>query len=536
MPASSRPWWQTGVVYQIYPRSFADADGDGIGDLDGITARLDHLSDTLGVDAIWLSPFFPSPQADFGYDVADFCDVDPMYGDLAAFDRLVAAAHDRGLRVIVDYVINHSSDRHRWFVESRSSRRSPKRDWYVWRDPKPDGSEPNNWVSLFGGKAWTWDEPTGQFYLHSFLAEQPDFNWRNPELAAAMFDVLRFWLDRGVDGFRIDVAHRAMKDPLMRDLPLAAEPPEEAYKLNPEYAALEHFHDVAHPDIHRLFREMRALVDSYPGHRALVGEIHEYDWPVWASYYGGQLDELHMPFNFVLLPTGPDPVRIREAIAGLEAALPDGAWPNWVVGNHDEPRVATRWGPEAAKAAAVLLLTLRGTPTIYQGDECGTPDLFIPAELQQDPWGRRMPGFGRDGCRTPLQWTTGDHAGFSPPEAATTWLPVHGQERISIEAQLGDPGSYLELYRSLLRLRRSRPALHAGEIRLVGEGNPLTYERHHAGERPVSVAINLSEEAARLEVDGRRGATVVAATDPARLTETLSGPTTLRPWEALVLE
>ena len=363
-------WWQTGVIYQIYPRSFADSNGDGVGDLQGIIGRLDYLSDTLGVDAIWLSPHYPSPQDDFGYDVSDYSGVDPMYGDLADFDLLVKEAHARNLRVIVDYVINHSSDRHPWFLESAADRINPKRDWYVWRDGKSDESPPNNWPAFFGGPAWTQHPATGQHYLHSFLASQPDLNWRNPELERAMLDVLRFWMERGVDGFRIDVAARAMKDPYLRDNPPAPVVDPRSYKFNPEWAATEHIHDGAHPDTHALFRKLRKVLDEFP-ERYSVGEIHDWDWERWASYYGAG-DELHMPFNFALLPAGIRAPLIWAVADGMESSLPPGAWPNWVAGNHDEQRIATRLGglPQA-RAMAVLLLTLRGTPTLYYGDELG---------------------------------------------------------------------------------------------------------------------------------------------------------------------
>ena len=341
-------WWQTGVIYQIYPRSFADSNDDGIGDLVGITSRLDYLANTLGVDAIWLSPHYPSPQDDFGYDVSDYCDVDPMYGTLDDFDQLVTEAHRLGLKVMVDYVINHSSDRHPWFLESASDFTNPKRDWYVWRDGVA-GGPPNNWPSFFGGPAWTLHHATGQYYLHSFLTSQPDLNWRNPELAAAMTDVLRFWMDRGVDGFRIDVAARAMKDPYLRDNPKALVIDPKSYKFNPEWAATEHIYDGAHADIHQLFRQLRTVFDQYP-ERYSVGEIHEWDWSKWASYYGNG-DELHMPFNFALLPARIDPVKVRAVISGMEGSLPPGPGPTgWraiMTSSESQPvwAASTRPGP-----------------------------------------------------------------------------------------------------------------------------------------------------------------------------------------------
>ncbi|HUO46717.1 MAG TPA: alpha-amylase family glycosyl hydrolase [Acidimicrobiia bacterium] len=519
--APDYPWWRTGTIYQIYPRSFADGNGDGVGDLGGITSRINYLAETLGVDAIWLSPFYPSPQDDFGYDVTDYCDVDPIYGTLEDFDRLVMEAHARGMKVIVDYVINHTSDCHPWFIESRSSIDNPKRDWYVWRD------RPNNWLSLFGGSAWEQDAATGQHYLHSFLASQPDLNWRNPEVESAMFDVLRFWMERGVDGFRIDVAHFSMKDPLLRDNPLASRAPADAFKLTPERATQIPLHSQAHPDIHALFRRLRAVVDDYLD-LFTVGEIHEFDWSVWARYYG-RLDELHMPFNFTLLPAGADPIAIRAAIRGLESSLPDGAWPNWVAGNHDEPRIATRLGWEQSQAMAVILLTLRGTPTLYYGDEIGMEELDIPPARQQDPWGRRNPGYGRDGCRTPMQWSPDQHAGFST-SPGPCWLPVHpaAADR-NVAAELGDPASHLELYRRLLRLRRLQPALHLGDVEVLeGPEAILSYRRSHSDSEAFTIHANLSGSSREIAAGGL----VAISTDHNREGSPFDG--TLAPWEAVI--
>jgi alpha-glucosidase len=522
-------WWQRGVIYQIYPRSFADSNGDGIGDLRGIASRLDYLSKVLGIDAIWLSPHYPSPQDDFGYDVADYCGVDPMYGTLADFDHLVDEAHLRGVKVIVDFVPNHSSSAHPWFVESSSSIESPKRDWYLWRDLKADGSLPNNWVSFFGGPSWELDTKTGQSYLHSFLVSQPDLNWRNPEVEAAMLDALRFWMDRGVDGFRIDVAQLIMKDPLLRDNPPAKMIDPTSYKFNAEWAATEHIHDVAHEDIHSAFRKIRSTLNEYPD-RFTVGEIHEWDWSRWASYFG-KGDELHMPFNFAPLVAGIDPEKLREVAVSMERSLPPGSWPNWVAGNHDEKRIATRLGWEQSRAMAVLLLTLRGTPTLYYGDELGMVETDIPAPLQKDPYGRRVPGLGRDGCRTPMHWSPGKNAGFSPEETSTTWLPVHpDHERYNVESELGDPGSHLELYRRLLRLRRSEPALHAGDVEILQSPTEvLAYRRTHNSGKPFGVATNLSDEPARFPLDG----VVAVGTDHEREGKSFDG--SLGPWEAVVL-
>ena len=501
MPSKpARPWWQTGVIYQIYPRSFNDTTGNGVGDLGGVIEKLDYLSDTLGVDALWLSPFYPSPMADFGYDVADFTDVHPLFGDLADFDRLVAEARGRGLKVIVDFVPNHSSDQHPWFVESRSSRENPKRDWYVWGDPQSDGGPPNNWLSVFGGSAWTLDEATGQYYLHSFLKEQPDLNWRNSAVREAMFDAMRFWLDRGVDGFRIDVAHFIMKDPQMRDNPLNPSPDGTFYKSMGDYDAQIHLYNKGHEDIHEVFRALRRLVDTYPDERPrmTVGEIHLFDWAEWARYYGDDLDELHMPFNFSLLHADRNAAALRRLVDELEAALPEGAWPNYVLGNHDEPRLASRYGEAGSRLAAMLLLTLRGTPTLYYGDEIGMRQAGIPPEQQQDPWGRRVPGLGRDGCRTPMAWTAEAGAGFTT--AATPWLPLHDDYPTrNVAHQSQDPASLLQLYRRLLALRKTSPALQTGRYRPLN-GVPdgcFAFLREAAGQAFL-IALNFSDDPQRI--------------------------------------
>lgn len=496
--SQDQPWWKSGVIYQVYPRSWMDSNGDGIGDLPGITSKLSYLSDELGVEAIWLSPFYPSPQADFGYDVSDYCEVEPDYGTLADFDRLVDTAKGLGLKVLVDFVPNHTSDQHPWFQESRASKDSPKRDWYTWRPPAADGGPPNNWISVFEGPAWTLDPTTGEYYLHSFLPQQPDLNWRNPEVEHAMHQVLRFWQDRGVDGFRIDVAHRIAKDPELRDNPPAVSPPP-AYKSEMQYHTLEHIHDQAHPDIHGMYHRLRKVVDSHPsGSSYTVGEIHDFDWKHWVTYYGNN-DELNQPYNFVLLDTKLDAAKIRAAISGMEAVLPDWAWPNWVFSNHDEKRPITQFGRPGSRAAALMLLTLRGTPTIYMGDEIGMEDIDVPAAQQQDPWGRRMPGLGRDGNRSPMQWNDQPHAGFSSPEAPATWLPVHPNYRsVNVEQAKKEPDSHFGMYRRLLEYRRNNPSLVWGDIELVelggGASNPLVYRRRHPGATTQLVVINLSDE------------------------------------------
>lgn len=490
-------WWQHAVVYQVYPRSFQDTNGDGVGDLSGVTQRLDYLRETLGVDALWLSPFYPSPMADFGYDVADYIDVDPLFGTLADFDTLVTEAHRRDMKVIIDWVPNHTSDQHAWFQASRASRDNAKRDWYVWRDAKADGSLPNNWLSIFGGPAWTLDEHTGQYYLHSFLPQQPDLNWRNPEVRAAMFDSVRFWLERGVDGFRIDVAHHIMKDPGLRDNPPAPQIASQMHKSMGEYDLQLHLYDKGHADAHDVYRDLRRLLDSYSGEspRVAIGEIHIFDPEEWASYYGADLDEIHLPFNFGLLRSVWTAEGIRASVDALEATLPAGAWPNYVLGNHDEPRIATRIGAEQTRNAMLLLLTLRGTPTLYYGDEIGMQDVAIPPEHEQDPFGKRVPGLGlgRDPQRTPMQWDGSVNGGFCPPDVEP-WLPFADDAQVvNVEVQGRDPQSLLSLTRRLLQTRRDEPALQGGDYRPLEDMPDACFAYLRTlGERRLLVALNFS--------------------------------------------
>ncbi len=488
-------WWQKGVIYQVYPRSFKDSNGDGVGDLKGVIDKLDYFT-TLGIDAIWLSPVYPSPMADFGYDISNMVDIHPMFGNLADFDTLLTKAHQRDIRIILDFVPNHTSDQHPWFIESRSSRDNPKRDWYFWRSAKPDGSMPNNWFSIFGGSAWEFDATTGQYFLHSFLREQPDLNWRNPEVKAAMFDVLRFWLDRGVDGFRLDATHVMMKDANLTDNPLN-ETRVQGFKPMGEYDSQLHINDQAHPDVHEIFREIRVLLDSYSTERPRfsVGEIHMPDWKRWASFYGANLDELHMPFNFHFLFAPWNPQALQKVIDSVETSLPEGAWPNFVLGNHDEHRVASRIGLESARIAMMLLLTLRGTPTIYYGDEIGMHDVEIPPELEQDPWGKNVAGIGlgRDPERTPMQWDASPNAGFSGADV-TTWLPVAGDyTQNNVATELNDPRSMLSLTRRLLSLRRATSAFHSGAYQTLAHSHDdcLVFIREQDNDRWL-VALNFS--------------------------------------------
>ena len=521
-------WWQRGIVYQVYPRSFMDSDGDGVGDLRGITARLDHLR-WLGVDAVWISPIYPSPMKDFGYDVADYTGVHPLFGTLDDFDRLLAEARARGLRVILDFVPNHSSDQHPWFVESRSSRESPKRDWYLWRDPAPDGGPPNNWLSCFGGSAWELDPRTGQYYYHAFLREQPDLNWRNPEVVEAMLDVLRFWLDRGVDGFRVDVLWHLVKDDRFRD-----NPPNPEWKpgMDP-FGRLVPLWTTDRPEVHDVITRMRGLFDQYD-ERVLIGEIY---LPVerLVAYYGADLAGAHLPFNFQLVQAPWDARHIGRLIAEYEAALPEGGWPNWVLGNHDQHRIASRVGPAQARVAAMLLLTLRGTPTLYYGDEIGMRDVPVPPERVQDPFEKNVPGLGlgRDPERTPMQWSAAPNAGFTTGEP---WLPVADDFReVNVEAQRGDPRSILALHRRLIALRRAEPALAVGGFEPVdAEGVVLAYlRRAPRGEGAFLVALNLGPEPAVLR-EGH-GGTIVLSTHLDREGEAAGAALRLRGDEGVIV-
>ncbi len=511
-PGEQPLWWQSGVIYQIYPRSFRDSDGDDTGDLAGVIEKLDYLSETLGVDAIWLSPFFPSPMADFGYDVADYCGVDPLFGDLDTFDRLLAGAHERNIRVIIDFVPNHSSDQHPWFVESRSSRNNPKRDWYVWEDARPDGSPPTNWFSIFGGSAWQWDEATGQYYLHSFLVEQPDLNWHNPEVRGAMLDAMRFWLERGVDGFRLDAIHCMVKDDELRDNPSNTEGIQLIHRPQEEFDQQIHLYDYATDDLHGVLRDMRVVLDEF-AERVGIGEIHVFDWPKWASYYGEQLDELHLPFNFGLLGIDWDACQVRELVAEMERVIPPGGWPNYVLGNHDESRIASRIGPEQARVAMMLLLTLRGTPTIYNGDELGMVDVPVPLDAVQDPWGRTAGTMGRDPERSPMLWDASPNAGFTAP-GASPWLPIEdGYELLNVEAQLAAPSSMLTLTRRLLALRRASLALAVGDFQDVADvpANCFVWERSCGADRYL-IALNFSAEPATLMLPSHPTGSVVLST------------------------
>lgn len=504
MPAdSARSWWRGAVIYECHLPSLRDGDGDGVGDLEGLIASLDYLAVTLGVDAVWTGPFFTSPLLDQGFDVSDYTDVEPTFGTLETFDRLVAGAHARGIKIIVDYIPNHTSDQHPWFVESRSSRDSPTRSWYVWRDPSPEGGFPNNWTSEAGGSVWEWDELTAQYYLHSHLTEQPDLNWREPEVREALFDVLRFWLARGADGVRLDVAHMLMKDPDFRDNPEVPAGNDNPFDLqHPDFGTQLHLYDRRHPDTHETLARIRAVVDEFPD-AVTIAEIEAMPWEEWARYYGADLRGVHLPFPFRLLETPWRADLLRLELEGLYASLPEGGWPIVALGNHDRIRIATRLGSPQARVAAVMLLTLAATPCLLYGDELGMTDQSVPVERQRDYFARASGGVSRDPTRTPMPWNDSINAGFSTAAGSELWLPIaHDASQINVEAQLADPTSFLDLYRKLIGLRASSDALRVGDITFfpaTASRAVLAYSRRHRDDRKI-VALNLTDSAESLEL------------------------------------
>lgn len=504
--SSDLMWWKKGIIYHIYPLSFMDSNGDGKGDLPGIISRLDYLQ-WLGVDAVWISPIYSSPMVDFGYDVSDYTSIHPWFGTMDDFERLLSEAHARGLKIILDFVPNHTSDQHPWFKESRSSRNNPKRDWYLWHDPAPDGGPPNNWLGSFGGSAWEFDPASDQYYYHAFLKEQPDLNWRNPEVRFAMMDVMRFWLDKGVDGFRVDVMWHLIKDKHLRD-----DPP------NPEYCeGMPSYHrhfpafSADQPEVHGVVSQMRSVTNSYR-ERMLIGEIY---LPISEviEYYGAEGKGAHLPANFMLIMEPWNAAYLFAGISRYEGSLPLYAWPNWVLSNHDKPRVSSRIGPSQARTAALLLLTLRGTPTIYYGDEIGMQNaaisrgnMYDPAEQQRDPQ------------RTPMQWSAGPNAGFTE---GTPWVKINDDyQHVTVEAERADSRSILSLYRKLISLRREEPALYGGRYRPVClDGSMFAYlrEDEQTGRRFL-IAINLGHNSGILSVPNhiRFEGEVVISTEPER--------------------
>ncbi len=527
MGADPSAWWKEGVFYQIYPRSFADSNGDGVGDLPGVIGRLDHLA-WLGVDGIWLNPTTVSPDADWGYDVADYVGVQPVLGTLDDIDELIAEAARRQIRVLLDLVPNHTSSEHPWFVESRSSRDSPKRDWYVWGDPKSDGSPPNNWLSGFGGPAWTLDEATGQYYLHNFLPEQPDLNWWNEEVREEFDRILRFWFDRGIAGFRIDVVHMVVKDRQLRDNP----PTTDEDHWFERFRGQRQVHNANRPEVHDVIRRWREVAESYDPPRILVGETHVFDAATLASFYG-KGDELNLAFNFLLLHADFHAPALREVVEGTLAAIPPGGWPVWTAGNHDVYRFPSRWAggdPLKARAALMMVLTLPGTAFLYYGDELGMPDTVVPESRIEDPVGRAyFPVYGRDPERTPMPWSPQPGAGFTEP-GVEPWLPFGDYERCNVEDQRRDPESMVSLCRDLLGLRNAFPDLRQGAYEVVAADDAGLWAWRR-GERTV-VALNLADTPAA--IDDVRGL-VRISTHRARDGERLEGALRLAPWEGAIV-
>ena len=531
-----RDWWRGAVIYQIYPRSFQDSNGDGIGDLPGITRRLDHVAG-LGADAIWISPFFTSPMKDYGYDVSDYRDVDPMFGTLADFDALVAAAHRLGLRVMIDLVLSHTSDQHPWFKESRRDRSNPRADWYVWADPKPDGTPPNNWLSIFGGSAWAWDGRRMQYYLHNFLTSQPDLNFHTPAVQEALLDVARFWLDRGVDGFRLDTINFYFADRLLRDNP--ALPPERrnesiAPAVNP-YNWQDHIHSKNQPENLAFLRRLRAVMEPYGA--AALGEVGDAQrgLEIMGQYTSGD-DLMQMCYAFEFLARDRlTAARVAETFERLDKAAPDG-WACWAFSNHDVMRHASRWGlrDEAAKAHATLLMCLRGSTCLYQGEELGLPEADLAFEDLRDPYGIEFwPEFkGRDGCRTPMVWDRDSlNGGFSE---ARPWLPVPPEHLArAVSSQARDPASLLAHYRRAIALRHAHPSLRMGaQAGMWAEGDVIRFIRSTAGER-IFVAVNLSDDPARIAGPGPGWRMIGAELGSA--TPASDGTIDLGPWQCCLL-
>jgi len=527
-PQTTAQWWRTGLLYQIYIRSFADSNSDGVGDLRGVLDRLDYLS-WLGVDGIWLSPVTVSPNADWGYDVSDYRSVQPEYGTLADLDDLVASANSRGIQVLIDLVPNHTSDRHPWFVESRSSRGAARRSFYVWADPGPDGSPPNNWVGCFGGPAWTFEELTGQYYLHNFLPEQPDLNWWCEEVGREFHDILRFWLDRGIAGFRIDVCNMIVKDARLRDNPPATEDDPfimQMFGQRPVFTSNR-------PEVHDVIRRWRQVADSYDPARVLLGETNVEDLELLASYYGNGDDELTLAFNFPFIESPFEAGALRTVVETTESLLPSGAWPVWTGSNHDVSRLATRWAdgdPDKVRLSLLMLLTLRGTPVLYQGDEIGLTDAELEHGDIRDPVGLRFwPAYrGRDAARTPMPWTPGPNGGFTDPEAEP-WLPVGDPSACNVADQRAQPGSVLQFVRDVVALRRRVPDLVAGSYRTVPSPDRTWVWRRGTD---TVVALNLSDASAEIEVPG--SGSVVMSTDPARDGFSFDRAFSLGPWEGVV--
>lgn len=501
---ASQEWWQKGIIYQLYPKSFKDSNGDGIGDFQGIISKLDYLNDgtenSLGVDAIWINPFYPSPQVDSGYDVADYTNIDPIFGTLDDFRQLVEEAHKRNMKVIVDFVPNHCSTEHKWFKESRTSKTNPKSDWFYWRDAK-SGDYPNNWRSMFSGVAWEWVEDRKQFYLHSFAKEQADLNWRNPDVKETMLNVLKFWLELGVDGFRMDVVYMVMKKEGLPDQPWSDSPRD---PKNPRWSDLVHIYDQNDPDIHPLARDMRSLLNSF-GDKIAIAELW-LEIEEWVKYYGQNHDEFHLPFNFWLISIDWNAKDVSNHVKEIEKATKGKGWPNYVLGNHDQHRLASTKGIHRARNAAVFLLTVRGTPTMFYADELGKQDTEIDPAKCTDPQFIIDPTLiCRDVARTPMQWDSSKNAGFS--ESDQTWLPVASDyNKVNVEAYSNQGDSILNLYRNLIWLRKRTPALNSGEIEFIESNQPnvLSYRRY-SGDSSYSVVLNLTDKPVEVLIEGLNG-------------------------------
>ncbi len=493
--ANSSQWWKGATIYQIYPRSYCDANHDGMGDLAGITSKLDYVA-SLNVDAIWISPFFTSPMKDFGYDISDYRGIDPSFGVLDDFKQLLAKAHELGLKVIIDQVYSHTSDQHAWFSESRQSRNNSKADWYVWADAKADGSPPNNWLSLFGGKAWTWDSRREQYYLHNFLESQPDLNFHNPDVRQAQLDNARFWLDLGVDGFRLDVVNFYYHDKTLVDNPpvLAGEEKTLAVSSDNPYSMQRHKYDISQPENLSFLQDFRKVLDEYPN-TTTIGEISADDPLVVMSEYTAGSDKLHMAYTFDLLAKQSSADYIRNIIKTLEARIGDG-WPCWAISNHDVIRHTTRWGENEgegfARVAVAMMLSMRGSVCLYQGDELGLPEADVPYEAIQDPYGLPFwPAFkGRDGCRTPMPWSVGKNAGFSSNKP---WLPVDERHlALSVAEQELKSESTLKSVRQFVLWRKQQPALIDGDIHLLDVSSDMLCWIRRNESQQLLVAINMT--------------------------------------------
>jgi alpha-glucosidase len=519
-------WWRSGVLYQIYPRSFADSNADGVGDLEGVIAHLDHLA-WLGVDGIWLSPITVSPNADWGYDVADYCDVDPAYGTIRDLDRLVAEAARVGIRVLLDLVPNHTSSRHPWFQAALADRNSPYRDYYVWHDPRPDGAPPNNWVSSFGGPAWTFDEASGQWYLHNFLPEQPDLNWWNEAVRDEFDKILRFWFDRGVAGFRIDVCHMIVKDAQLRDNP----PADESDPFLTQVFGQKTVFNACRPEVHDVLRRWRQIAEEYDPPRLLLGETNVDRLEDIIPFYGSG-DELNLAFNFQFVTAAFEPAALSGIVDRMAELLPDGEWPVWTGSNHDESHLATRWAVgDAAKVelALMMLLTLRGTPVLYQGDEIGLDDTSIERDEVRDPVGLRFWPFykGRDPERNPMPWRPGAGGGFTEP-GVTTWVRMGDPDLSNVSDQRADPGSVLNFVSDLIALRRATPDLQVGDsTRIPAPDGCWAWRRGDSA----TVVLNMSDDPVRVVgVEGR----IAACTDRSREGEVAGGTLELTGWTGAV--